>query len=254
MKVKAFICCYQELDILPWVLDHLTAQGVEPYVIDNWSTDGTKTMLEQTYTPHEQFPDKPSQTYDWHRLLRRVEQLAAESDADWVMHCDSDEIRRSPWPELNLAQAFERVDGEGYNAVDHRVFNFRPVDNGWDGSQNPEEYFRYYEPHSHYDRQHHIKAWKPGFGTVDLATSGGHQAWFEGRKVHPTKFILKHYGIRSDDHGKRKVLQDRIARRNQQEYLERGWHVHLDALAGMDTFLVDPAELVEWHEEVTCSR
>lgn len=253
MKIVAYICAFNEADILPWVLDHLISQGVEPYVIDNWSTDETQKILEIGYIPHERFPAVgPSKTYDWHALLRRVEELARETYADWVIHHDADEIRRSPWPDLTLAQAIERVDSEGYNAVDHRVFNFRPIDNGYAG--NPEQYFRMYEPRSHYDRQHHIKAWRKTSEIVDLATSGGHQAWFEHRRVYPEKFILKHYPVRSQQHGERKILKERIPRYREDEKFERGWHVHADELAARQSFLWDSADLIEWQQGVACSR
>ena len=50
------------------------------------------------------------------------------------------------------------------------------------------------------------KAWKAS-PVVDLATSGGHDATFPGRLVHPYNFLLRHYPIRSQRHGEDKVLR-----------------------------------------------
>lgn len=47
MKVLAIIPTYNEADILPGVLRHLHSQGVDTYVIDNWSTDGTKNLAHE---------------------------------------------------------------------------------------------------------------------------------------------------------------------------------------------------------------
>ena len=98
MRVQAFVCVYNEADILPWVSDHLIRQGIEPYVIDNWSTDGCgcyQSWLRQ----QERFPAAgPSDHYEWTAMLHRVEDLAAASTADWCMIYDADEIRRSRHP------------------------------------------------------------------------------------------------------------------------------------------------------------
>ena len=45
-KVVALVTSYNEGDIIRQVLDHLVAQGVSPFLIDNWCTDDT---LSQAY-------------------------------------------------------------------------------------------------------------------------------------------------------------------------------------------------------------
>ena len=53
--------------------------------------------------------------------------LAATLEANWFLHHDADEFRESPWPDLDLLGALERVDALGYSAIDFRVLNFRPT-------------------------------------------------------------------------------------------------------------------------------
>ena len=75
-------------------------------------------------------------------ILARIEQLAAASDADWCLYSDADEWRRSPRLTETLAEGIARVDAQGYNAIDFRVFAFFCTDDAWSG--DPEKYFRFY--------------------------------------------------------------------------------------------------------------
>jgi len=247
MRIRAFVCCYNEADILPWVIRHLVSQGVEPYLLDNWSMDGTWGM-DLPLAGKERYPASgPSPVYDWHGMLRRVEELAMAPEVDWIYHYDADEIRRSPWPGMTLAEAIARVDADGWSAIDHQVLLYRPIDNGYDGSQDPERYFRHFTRDHGEARNHHIKGWKNTGQRVDLASSGGHRVWFEGINVYPEKFILKHYPIRSQQHGERKVFQERNPRWSRQERFERGWHVQYNGIEQGHNFLADPCSLESDH-------
>jgi hypothetical protein len=58
-------------------------------------------------------------------------------------------------------------------------------------------------------------------------------------------FILRHYPIRSETHGRRKVLDERLPRYDAAER-DDGWHIQYDGFASGETsFLWDPAELRE---------
>ena len=46
-NVTAFMCVFNEADILPWTLKHLIDQGVQVHVIDNWSTDGSDRIAKR---------------------------------------------------------------------------------------------------------------------------------------------------------------------------------------------------------------
>ena len=59
-------------------------------------------------------------------------------------------------------------------------------------------------------------------------------------------FILRHYPIRGETHGRRKVLGERLPRYDAAERAD-GFHVQYNAFAGGETsFLWDPAALREW--------
>ena len=96
-SVTAFMCVFNEADILPYTLRHLVDQGVDVHVIDNWSTDGSDLIAQQfPLVGFERFPSEgDGGIYSWRLLLRRVEALATASRASWCVHHDADEIRRS---------------------------------------------------------------------------------------------------------------------------------------------------------------
>jgi hypothetical protein len=65
--------------------------------------------------------------------------------------------------------------------------------------------------------------------------------------VYPFKFLLKHYPVRSQKHGEKKVFRERKARWNPEERA-KGWHTHYDTMEEGDRFLL-PASEQEFFDE-----
>lgn len=241
IPVVAYICCYNEADIIAAVVKHLIWNDVQVVALDNGSNDGTYEILERL--PLLRLLRLASSGYAWQHLLATVENVACGINSEWSVHHDADEIRYGPWPELNLRQSFERVRREGFTAVDHRVRNYPPVDNDYSGN-DPESYFRGYYSTCGYDNDKHIKAWATiRSPSVNLANSAGHEVNFPGRVIYPEKFLIKHYPIRSQQHGERKVLQDRIPRFLSSER-QKGWHTQYNHIGLGHNFLADPKDLI----------
>lgn len=248
-RVTAIVCAFNEADVIEHTLDYLTRQGIRVVVLDNWSTDGTAEKARQFegggLVRVEQFPAAgPTGTYDWHRLLSRVEEIAAEEETDWVIHHDADEIRQSPWPELDLRTALYQVDLEAYNCIDHICAIFPPTGESEGTGARVPGAFRYFEFGKRPGHFVQKKAWKRQTDRVALAEGGGHDVNFPGRRIYPLRFLLRHYPIRSQAHGQRKVFAERLARFNLEERANRGWHTHYDALQGVGDFLRNNADLL----------
>ncbi|HEX8129154.1 MAG TPA: glycosyltransferase family 2 protein [Pyrinomonadaceae bacterium] len=246
-RVVALMTAYNEADIIAASLRHLFAQGVEVYLLDNWSSDATfeiaETFLGRGLIGLERFPaGGASRSYDWRELLWRVEELSRTIEADWFIHHDVDELRESPWPGVSLRDGFYRVERRGFNCVDHTVINFHPVDNDFADGADFESHFRYFEFGRTQPDRVQIKAWKNSGQSISLAASGGHEVQFDGRRVYPYKFLLKHYSIRSQQHGERKVFGERKPRWNAGEK-SMGWHSHYDAVRAGHNFLRRPQSL-----------
>jgi hypothetical protein len=243
--VIAIIAAYNEADIIGQVVSDLIAQGVDAYVIDHGSTDGTVAAL-QPYLGRglraiEPFP-RDDNRFAWERLLQRKEVLARELAADWFVHHDADEFRESPWRELSLRDAIQRVDTLGYNAVDFALFNFQATHDGFRAGDDVRAAFPFYDRHQAWDRVQ-IRCWKKTESAIDLASSGGHEVRFDGRAVFPIRFVLRHYPIRGQAHGERKVFEER---RFIDAERDRGWHVQYDGLQSGQTLLKTSDGLTAW--------
>jgi glycosyltransferase involved in cell wall biosynthesis len=246
-RVLAVVTAYNERDVITQSIGHLLENGVEVHLLDNWSSDGTFELVEEVFgerVTRERFPASgPSDTYDWIAILDRVEAITREHACDWSIHQDADELRESPWPGVSLRDALYRVSAAGFNCVDHTVVNFRPVDDAFVDGADLKTSFAWCEFAAHQSDFLQLKAWSAPGAAVGLAIDGGHQVRFAGRRIYPYKFLLRHYPIRSQRHGERKVLRERQTRWNAAERA-RGWHVHYDGYNAASSFLWDPAGLL----------
>jgi glycosyltransferase involved in cell wall biosynthesis len=250
-RVLAIVCAYNEADVIEHTLHYLTSQGIRVVLIDNWSTDETavkaRQFLDKGLLRIEKFPvSDSSATMNWHDMLRRVEEVGAEADADWIIHHDADEIREAPWKEFSLKEALYQVDREGYNCINHTCVVFHPTsDSKAEGGRVPDA-FRYFEFGKRPGHFVQRKAWKKQPARVNLADSGGHDVTFPNRRVYPLRFLLKHYPIRSQQHGVRKVLEERIRRWDPHERQERGWHSQYDQVAESLEFVHKSRDLISF--------
>jgi glycosyltransferase involved in cell wall biosynthesis len=252
LRVVAFMYSYNEADIIVPSLQRLINQGIEVYLIDNWSTDSTYDLAKQFegrgLVGLERFPKQgPAQYFNLRDLLGRIEVLAREVDADWFIHNDVDLVQVPPWVGVSLKEGIRRVDDAGYNAIDHTVIVFHPVDNNYPPGTDFEAYFRYFDFGKRPGHFLQIKAWKNLRRTIFLADFGDHEVQFEGRRVYPYKFLMKHYPVRSQEHGERKIFADRIPRWNPKERAN-GWHIQYDDLKSGHVFLRSTSDLMFYDE------
>jgi glycosyltransferase involved in cell wall biosynthesis len=248
--VLVVVTTYNEADIVEQLLERLTTSGIRVHVIDNWSTDATPELIDNFVVDGavtwERFPaDGASGQFELERLLQRVEVVAADSGADWVIHHDADEIRESPWPGVSLIDALWAIEQWGYNCIDHTVFNFRPIDNSWSPGGDLARSFEWCEFGDTPADFLQIKGWKPQSQRLAMAHKGGHEVKFPGRRVFPYKFLLRHYPIRSQEHGERKIFRERRPRWSAEERA-KGWHVHYDHYNNDTSFLWNKEGLLRW--------
>lgn len=231
-----------EVDVLPHVLAHLLAQGVQVHILDGWSTDGSYEMAQATPgVTVEHFPDSaPSPEWACRPTLHRIQDLAASSGAGWCLLNDADEWRRSANPQETLAEGVARLDAAGYNVIDHKVFAFFCTGDGWTGTVSPELYFHYYNTTDMICGLPQEKLWKNS-RPVDLVNSGGHSIHFPGKRLAPETWIMKHYPFRTPAQARAK-LETRLKRRCQEEHRD-GWGVHYDEFKPGFPFCWNPADL-----------
>jgi hypothetical protein len=143
---------------------------------------------------------------------------------------------------LSLRDAILKVDREGFNCIDHTVLTFHPIDNAFAAGVDFEAYFNYFEFSDRPGQFVEIKAWKNLGQRISLSKSGGHEVRFDGRRTYPFRFLLKHYPVRSQAHGEKKIFRERKPRWFPRERA-RGWHTHYDHINEGHSFLRLPEEL-----------
>lgn len=250
-QVIAVIATYNEGDIIYHSLRKLIDTGIGVHLIDNWSTDDSfeqiQPLIGRGVLAYERFPrEGPTPYFSLRHLLERAEQVCQASGAEWTIHQDVDEIRCSPWPGVSLREGLERVAREGFNTVDHVVLRFRPINNSFPYGGDMERHFKWFSFDRHPSHMRQRKAWRTDGVPFSLAATAGHSIEFEGQRVFPHRFLLKHYPIRSQAHGERKVLRERKPRFDPQERAI-GWHVHYDEVNAITNFLADPGKLERYH-------
>ena len=240
-RVVAFMAAYNEEDIVVQSIKQWTDQGINVHILENWSTDSTydlaKQMEAQLPVTVERFPSEgPSQYFNWGAMLERIESLSREIKADWFVRRGADEVLTPPWPGMSYRDCLYLVDQAGFNCLDHTVIEFHPVDDGFEPGTNHEEYFKHFDFEKHPSISLQRKAWKNCGRLISTVPSGGHDIPFEGRRIYPFKFLAKHYPVRSQKHGEKKIFQERKARWNPAERA-KGWHIQYDAINEGHNFL-----------------
>ncbi len=239
MRVVALLATYNEERFIAACLDHLLAQGLEAYLIDNDSNDATveiaERYLDKGLIGVERLPRDGM--YSWLPILARKAEVASSLKADWFMHVDADEIRLPPESTVTLAEAVAQVDADGSNAVNFQEFTFVPT------REKPDhDHPRYLETMRSYypflpDFPHRLNAWKRQRGPVDLVSTGGHRVRFSDVRMHPVSFQMRHYLFLSVPHAIEKYV-DRVYDPTE---VAKGAHAVRAAL-GPDSFVL-PAEV-----------
>lgn len=222
LAALAILATYNEQRFVSACIENLVRQGFETYLLDNESTDRTVEIARQYLgrgliaiesLPRDGF-------YRWERILQRKVEIAETFDHDWFMHVDADEIRLPPPPFGTIREAIATVDANGYNAINFVELCFVPTreepDHEHPDFQSTMRWYYPLRPCAH----HRLNLWKRGHISVDLAGSGGHRVEFDGLRVWPADFPMRHYLFLSAAHAKAKWV-DRVY---DPEELKRGWH------------------------------
>jgi glycosyltransferase involved in cell wall biosynthesis len=233
MRAIALLATYNEARFITSCLEHLIANGLGVYLIDNDSTDRTvelaRPYLGRGLLDIETIPRDG--VYRWRAILERKEVLANRLDADWFMHTDPDEIRLPPSPDSTLVDAFCEAEDRGFNAVNFSEFTFLPTREEPDHDHPSfQETMRWYYPYKS-NGLHGLKAWKRPVRrrrspfarrrpAVELAWSGGHRVRFRGLRVYPHSFPMRHYLFLSVPH----AIEKYVERRYDTDEIRSGWH------------------------------
>lgn len=223
MKMLAILAIRNEELYIKYCLNNLISQGFEVYIIDNDSDDNGVKIAKKYLNKGVVTIDKLNTggVFDLAKMMEYKADIANNYVSDWFMHTDADEIRLPHPPFKTIKEALVTVESLGYNAVNFHLFNFMPVDDKSYINRDYEKEMLYYYFHSS-EPFSQIKLWKNIGSKASFGVSGGHRVNFDGIKVYPNSFIIKHYMFLSKEHAIEKYSKQR-------KYLEEnvkkyGWH------------------------------
>jgi glycosyltransferase involved in cell wall biosynthesis len=227
-RVIALLATYNEERFVAACLEHLFAQGVEVYLIDNQSTDRTVALAEpylgRGLIAIEEL--RREGRFALTSILARKEELAAELEADWFLHQDADEFRVAPRGGERVVDALAEADSAGYNAVNFLEFTFIPTVEAPDHDHGDfQETMRHYYPFLP-EFPHRLNAWKRQRAGVELCAAAGHRVQFEGLRMSPRSLWMRHYLFVSPEHARQKY-GGRLRTEAEEELGWGGWRTLL---------------------------
>lgn len=162
MKLIALLAIRNEELYISRCLENLIDQGFDVILIDNDSTDksikiankylgkGLQEILKFPYSGY----------YEWEKILKYKEQLFRDTDGDWYLHCDADEIHEPSIGYKTIKEELVNIDGQGYNAVNFDEFIFVPTKSSDDYSKKDYvkemKHYYYFAPYENF----RLKLWK----------------------------------------------------------------------------------------------
>jgi len=245
LRILGLMAVYNEDDILEQTILHSLSQGIELIILDNGSTD-------QSFDIASAYQRKGvlcvrhlyTETYRWAFLLSTLCEWAHEFHADWGMLIDADTFLESSEVGVSLRQGIENEARGGYNVIKFNQFEFWPTSLDPLNEIDIRKRIKYYT----FNDDRHESCWLhvPG---VDISKEGGHTVFFPSgieKRVSPTRFVMRHYKIRSYEQGLKKVYKDRLPRFRGEP---TGWHIQYNWMTpDIKNFVRDPEILTEYQE------
>jgi glycosyltransferase involved in cell wall biosynthesis len=237
-RMLGLMAVFNESDILGQSLRYHIGAGLEFLILDNGSTDGSRAIAER-YLGRGVLAVRQIRTdaYRWAYLLDALLEWSEEFNVRWCFLVDADTFLEPPRPGESLAQAVAEVETGGYNVINFDHFEFWPTGEERPSLTDVRERLTYYTWAD--DRQE--KGWLACRGARN-SRMGGHQIDLPGhvaKRIYPTNFVLRHYRIRSFEHGVRKVFGERLPRFAGEPL---HWHTHYAGFGAERRYFEIPKE------------
>jgi glycosyltransferase involved in cell wall biosynthesis len=249
MRIIGIIPVYNEADIIGYVIEYLLSQGVELAILDNGSTDNSYEICSRYLNKGVLWLETLStEQYRFDMLIEKLYNIAVSLHADWVLLNAADEFLEAPYRGVTLKEAIEMEARNGFNLIQFNDFEFFPTEKDL---ENVEPDVRKRLKHYTWNDDLQFRCWKvcPG---VKVTGTAGHYPVFPKNvkhKVVKTKYVLRHYRIRSYEHGLRKVFTDRLPRYLPEEK-NVGRHIHYDNFKrDRSCFIIHSDNLMEYKDD-----
>lgn len=241
MKVLACGVVYNEIDILPYLLDYYKSQGIDVFIFDNFSDDGTWEYLLEHKIDCGRLPSDGK--FSLVQFILKMQMIWHSFKPDWCIYLDADEFPLTfQFPTL---KAFiEARDALGFNVIKQTRVNFRPTGTEDFNKGDPLKIYRYYFinwPTGNWNTDcERIFKYSP---KIDALTYAGHKVKFPNRNLSPETLAnpIFHYTIRKN--AKEKIHRLYLRRNRDTETSKMGWNTHYKQFVQDNKWIWDPKEL-----------
>lgn len=120
MKIIAYSYIYNEIRLLPLNYYWLKSQGIELYVVNNLSSDGTKEFLVKNNIRHHDIDTKGA--FDLRPLLAEVEKQIHIDRPDWIMLMSADMFFSHS--DLSITELIQSVNETPFNILSAHQYTF----------------------------------------------------------------------------------------------------------------------------------
>lgn len=241
MKILACGVVYNEIDILPYLLDHFKSQGIEVFIFDNFSNDGTWEYLQKNNIPRERiFSDGK---FSLVQFIKKMTLKWHEIQPDWCIYSDADEFPLT-FQFSSLQELISDRDRRGFNVIKQTRVNFRPTGTEDFSKGDPRKIFRYYFidwPDEKWNVQcERIFKYSE---EIDIVSGAGHVVGLFDKKVslETLNNPIFHYTMRQ--HAKEKILRTFFRYSIDEETIKLGWNAHYAKFIEKNKWLWDKKEL-----------
>ena len=124
MKVLCIMTVYNEIEMLPYKKEWCRRNGLDLYVIDNYSTDHTKGWLETQGITHHQINTKGA--FDLRILQKEIVETTHKIKPDWVVYNGADLFIFAEKPLVRLCMDAE---DKGKNVIGFPMIDICRIDN-----------------------------------------------------------------------------------------------------------------------------
>jgi len=174
------ICSYNELRYLPKVVQYYQNEGIEVYVADNYSADGTWEWLNDNKIPCERFDTDGCFDLVAQQKLR-LKLIEKFPTAEWVIYGDADEFIVS---NRNLLDIFRSTSISSSNANLIRMPSLNLKNTGETIKNDPTSNYFYYEVRKYSNEIIRVHKNNPGvrYG-AEMGSNAGDIITFSGTEV-----------------------------------------------------------------------
>lgn len=244
VSAVAILCTRNEALHIRRCLESLVSEGLEVILIDNDSTDQTRSIAAEFFKRGllsiERLPWRGA--FSLSDQLARKAAIVNHAPHDWIVHVDADEWLSSSRTGQSLIEGIASADTCGANCINFDEFVFTPTGGQhFAGDDYHKRMLGYYFFQPSYPRL--LRAWKRDAG-LNNERFGGHSLSGSEVRRFEHDFILRHYIVLGEEQARSKY----VGRRFSTEDHDKGWHGNRLTITE-DNLILPPAPNLNWLPE-----